>query len=206
MKNSEQPLSNEVLSLIEKSKNTSAGLGGYMVYMVILLIIFIVDTIYYAENVWYSADYSFYSGIFEFPMLFYSTIYLFKGTDGYRIIYGWRRYVLACVFAFWTLVCACVVYTSACQPGEEIHSKTGYTRTELRELKQSYLDAGYSEKDFTKDLIDDVFMGEYIEKIVDFIYLASCCGLWYWTESVKKIESRRKDDENDENQETNTHE
>lgn len=203
MKNSEQPLSNEVLSLIEKSKNTSAGLGGYMVYMIILLIIFIVDTIYYAENVWYSADYDFYTCLFQFPMFFYSTIYLFKGTDGYRIIYGWRRYVLACVFALWTLECAYGVYTSACQPGEEIHSKTGYTRTELRELKQSYLDAGYSEKDFTKDLIDDVFMAEYFYKIYGFLYLASCYGLWYWTESVKKIESQRKDDEN---QETNTHE
>lgn len=204
MKNSEQPLSKEVLSLIEKSKNTRAGLlGGYMVYMVILLIIFFVDTIYYAENVWYSADYDFYTCLFQFVIFFYTTIYLFKGTDGYRIICGWRRYVLACVFALWTLACAYGVYTSACQPGEEIHSKTGYTRTELRELKQSYLDAGYSEKDFTKDLIDDVFMGEYIEKIFGFIYLASCCGLWYWTESVKKIESRRKDDEN---QETNTHE
>ena len=61
MKNSGQPLSKEVLSLIEKSKNTRAGLlGGYMVYMVILLIIFFVDTIYYAENVWYSADYDFW--------------------------------------------------------------------------------------------------------------------------------------------------
>ena len=81
------------------------------------------------------------------------------------------------------------------QTGEEIHSKTGYTRTEMRELRQSYLDEGYSEKDFQADMIAEIHDNELYERIWVFLYLASCCGLWYWTVPVKKLEHNDEDNE-----------
>ena len=132
--------STEILNLIEKSKHTSAGLGGYIVYMVLLLVILVVDAVYYERNTWYNVDYDIYTGLFQFVIFLYTTIYLFKGTEGYRIIYGWKRWVLGGVFAVWTLLFAFIAWTSLEQTGEEIHSKTGYTRTEMQELRQSYLD------------------------------------------------------------------
>ena len=66
----------------------------------------------------------------------------------------------------------------------------------MRELRQSYLDEGYSEKDFQADMIAEIHDNELYERICVFLYLASCCGLWYWTVSVKKIERNDGDDEN----------
>lgn len=43
MKNNEN--SREVLTLIERSKNTNAGLGGYIIYMIILLAMLLIDTV-----------------------------------------------------------------------------------------------------------------------------------------------------------------
>lgn len=91
--------STEILNLIEKSKRTNAGLGGFIVYMVILLAILVVDTVYYEKHTWYDVDYDIYTGLFQFVIFFYTTVYLFKGTEGSRIIYGWKRWVLGCVFA-----------------------------------------------------------------------------------------------------------
>ena len=84
---------------------------------------------------------------------------------------------------------AFAAWMSVEQTGEEIHSKTGYTRTEMRELRQSYLDEGYTEKDFQADMIIEIHNGELYERIGDTLYIISCCGLWYWTVSVKKIEN-----------------
>lgn len=192
--------STEILNLIEKSKHTSAGLGGYIVYMVLLLVILVVDAVYYERNTWYNVDYDIYTGLFQFVIFLYTTIYLFKGTEGYRIIYGWKRWVLGGVFAVWTLLFAFIAWTSLEQTGEEIHSKTGYTRTEMQELRQSYLDEGYSEKDFQADMIAEIRDNELYERIFALLYIASCCGLWYWTVSVKKIERNNEEgDEPDEN-------
>lgn len=190
--------STEISGLIEKSKHTSAGLGGYIVYMIILLAILVIDTVYYEINTWYDVDYDIYTGLLQSVIFFYTTVYLFKGTEGYRIIFGWKRWTLGCVFAVWTLLSAFGAWSSLGQTGEEIHSKTGYTRTEMRELRQSYLDEGYSEKDFQADMIAEIHDNELFERIWVFLYLASCCGLWYWTVSVKKIEC-----DNEESDETN---
>lgn len=58
----------------------------------------------------------------------------------------------------------------------------------MQELRQSYLDEGYSEKDFQADMIAEIHDNELYERIFALLYLASCLGLWYWTVSVKKIE------------------
>lgn len=182
-----------IIKLVEKSKRTSAGLGGYIIYMAILLAMLLVDTFYYEKHVWYDADYDIYTGLFQTVIFFYSTIYLFKGTEGYRIIYGWKRWVLGCVFAVWTLVYALGTLTT--QTGEEIHSKTGYTRTELQEIKRSYLDEGYTEKDFTIFLIKEATSYQIYYRIFGALYIASCIGLWQWTVSVKKIERQYKEED-----------
>ena len=156
--------------------------------MVLLLAILVADTVYYEMHTWYNVDYDIYTGLFQFVIFLYTTIYLFKGTEGYRIIYGWKRWVLGCVFAVWTLLSALGAWVSLEQTGEEIHSKTGYIRTEMQELRQSYLDEGYSEKDFQADMIAEIHDNELYERIFALLYLASCLGLWYWTVSVKKIE------------------
>lgn len=190
--------STEILGLIEKSKHTNAGLGGYIVYMIVLLVILAIDSVYYEMHTWHDVDYDIYSGLFQSVIFFYATVYLFKGTEGYRIIYGWKRWTLACVFAIWTLLSIFVTWTSLEQTGEEIHSKTGYTRTEMRTLRQSYLDEGYTEKDFQADMIVEIRDNELYERIYALLYIASCCGLWYWTVSVKKIEnSNGESDETD---------
>lgn len=181
--------STEIVNLIEKSKHTNAGLGGYIVYMIVLLAILVVDTIYYETHTWYNADYDIYSGLLGFVVFLYTTIYLFNGTEGYRIIYGWKRWVLGLVFAIWTLLSAYGTWIALEQTGEEIHSKTGYTRTEMRELRQSYLDDGYTEKDFQADMIAEIRDYELYERIYGLLYIVTCCGLWYWTVPVKKIES-----------------
>lgn len=181
--------STEIVNLIEKSKHTNAGLGGYIVYMIVLLDILVVDTIYYETHTWYNADYDIYSGLLGFVVFLYTTIYLFNGTEGYRIIYGWKRWVLGLVFAIWTLLSAYGTWIALEQTGEEIHSKTGYTQTEMRELRQSYLDDGYTEKDFQADMIAEIRDYELYERIYGLLYIVTCCGLWYWTVPVKKIES-----------------
>lgn len=76
MKNNEN--SREVLTLIERSKNTNAGLGGYIIYMIILLVMLLIDTVYYGTHVWYDVDYDIYTGLFQFVIFFYTTVYLFK--------------------------------------------------------------------------------------------------------------------------------
>ena len=81
MKNNEN--SREVLTLIERSKNTNAGLGGYIIYMIILLAMLLIDTVYYGTHVWYDVDYDIYTGLFQFVIFFYTTVYLFKGTKLY---------------------------------------------------------------------------------------------------------------------------
>lgn len=192
--------STEILKLIEKSKHTNAGLGGYIVYMVVLLAILVSDTIYYETHTWYDVDYDIYTGLFQFVIFLYTTAYLFKGTEGYRIIYGWKRWVLGLVFAIWTLFSAFGTWMSLEQTGEEIHSKTGYTRTEMQELRQSYLDEGYTEKDFQADMIAEIHDYELFERIFGLLYIASCCGLWYWTVSVKAIE-RQEHKSNEDNTE-----
>ena len=194
--------STEIMKLVEKSKHTNAGLGGYLVYMVILLAILLADTIYYEKHVWYDADYDSYTGLLQTLIFFYATIYLFKGTEGYRIIYGWRRWVLGGVFAIWTLLSGFGTWSSLEQTGEEIHSKTGYTRTEMQEIRQSYLDEGYNVKDFQAAMIAEIRDNELYKRIFGFLYIASCCGLWYWTVSVKKIENGNED--NNENEKTET--
>ena len=181
--------STEIVNLIEKSKHTNAGLGGYIVYMIVLLAILVVDTIYYETHTWYNADYDIYSGLLGFVVFLYTTIYLFNGTEGYRIIYGWKRWVLGLVFAIWTLLSAYGTWIAVEQTGEEIHSKTGYTQTEMLELRQIYLDEGYTEDDFQVDMMVEVQDNERYERIFALLYIASCCGLWYWTVPVKKIES-----------------
>lgn len=181
--------STEIVNLIEKSKHTNAGLGGYIVYMIVLLAILVVDTIYYETHTWYNADYDIYSGLLGFVVFLYTTIYLFNGTEGYRIIYGWKRWVLGLVFAIWTLLSAYGTWIALEQTGEEIHSKTGYTQTEMLELRQIYLDEGYTEDDFQVDMMVEVQDNERYERIFALLYIASCCGLWYWTVPVKKIES-----------------
>lgn len=183
----------EISNLIRKSKSTNAGLGGYIIYMILLLAILVADTIYYEIHKWYDVDYDIYTGLFQSVIFLYTTIYLFNGTEGYRIIYGWKRWVLGFVFAIWTLFSALVTWMSLEQTGEEIHSKTGYTRTEMQELRQSYLDGGYTEKDFQADMIAEIRDNELYERILGFLYIASCCGLWYWTVSVKKIEQSETD-------------
>lgn len=95
--------STEILKLIERSKHTNAGLGGYIVYMIVLLAILVADTVYYEMHTWYDVDYDIYTELLQFVIFFYATVYLFRGTEGHRIIYGWRRWVLGCVFAVWTL-------------------------------------------------------------------------------------------------------
>lgn len=183
----------EVSELIERSKHTNAGLGGYIVYMIVLLGILVVDAIYYGIHTWYDVDYDIYTGLFQFAIFLYTTIYLFKGTEGYRIIYGWKRWVLGLVFAIWTLLSGLGTWMSLEQTGEEIHSKTGYTRTEMQEIRQSYLDAGYTEKDFQVNMIAEIRDNELYERIFGLLYIVSCCGLWHWTVSVKKIEHSSKD-------------
>lgn len=195
MQNNEN--STEIARLIEKSKNTSAGLGGYIVYMVILLVLLLIDVIYYGTHRWYDVDYDIYTGLFQSCILFYTTVYLFKGTEGHRIIYGWRRWTLGCVFAVWTLLYALGTWTSLEQAGEKIHSNTGYTRTELRELIQSYLDEGYTMKDVQAHIITETFDKELYDRIFGFLYIASCCGLWYWTVSVKSIEEQENEEDED---------
>ena len=185
--------STEILGLIEKSKHTNAGLGSYIVYMIVLLVILAIDTVYYEMHTWHDVDYDIYSGLFQSVIFFYATVYLFKGTEGYRIIYGWKRWTLACVFATWTLLSIFVTWTSLEQTGEEIHSKTGYTRTEMQKIRQSYLDAGYTEKDFQANMIAEIRDNELYERIFGLLYIISCCSLWYWTVSVKKIEHSSKD-------------
>lgn len=189
--------STEIARLIEKSKNTSAGLGGYIVYMVILLVLLLIDVIYYGTHRWYDVDYDIYTGLFQSCILFYTTVYLFKGTEGHRIIYGWRRWTLGCVFAVWTLLYALGTWASLEQTGERIHSNTGYTRTELRELIQSYLDEGYTMKDVQAHIITETFDKELYDRIFGFLYIASCCGLWYWTVSVKSIEEQENEEDED---------
>lgn len=183
----------EVSELIERSKHTNAGLGGYIVYMIVLLGILVVDAIYYGIHTWYDVDYDIYTGLFQFVIFLYTTIYLFKGTEGYRIIYGWKRWVLGLVFAIWTLLSGLETWMSLEQTGEEIHSKTGYTRTEMQKIRQSYLDAGYTEKDFQANMIAEIRDNELYERIFGLLYIISCCSLWYWTVSVKKIEHSSKD-------------
>lgn len=189
--------STEISKLIEKSKHTNAGLGGYIVYMIVLLAILVADTVYYEIHTWYDVDYDIYTGLFQFVIFLYTTTYLFKGTEGYRIIYGWKRWTLGCVFAVWTLLSAFGTWTSLEQTGEEIHSKTGYTRTEMRELWQNYLDEGYTEKDFQADMIAEIRDNELYERIYGLLYIVSCCGLWYWTVSVKSIEKREHERDED---------
>ncbi len=192
--------STEILGLIEKSKHTNAGLGGYIVYMIILLAILVIDTVYYEKNTWYDVDYDIYTGMFQSVIFFYTTVYLFKGTEGYRIIFGWKRWTLGCVFAVWTLFSVFGTWSSLEQTGEEIHSKIGYTRTEMQEIRQSYLDEGYTEKDFQADMIAEILDHELYERIFGFLYIVSCCGLWYWTVSVKVIERQehKRDEDNTE--------
>ena len=180
--------STEILGLIEKSKHTNAGLGSYIVYMIVLLVILAIDTVYYEMHTWHDVDYDIYSGLFQSVIFFYATVYLFK---------GWKRWTLACVFATWTLLSIFVTWTSLEQTGEEIHSKTGYTRTEMRALRQSYLDEGYTEKDFQADMIVEIRDDELYERIYALLYIASCCGLWYWTVSVKIENSNGESDETD---------
>ena len=184
-----------IMKLVERSKHTNAGLGGYLVYMVILLAVLLVDTVYYEKHVWYDADYDIYTGLLQTVVFFYASVYLFKGTEGYRIIYGWKRWVLGCVFAIWTLFSAFGAWVSVEQTGEEIHSKTGYTRTEMQVIRQSYIHEGYTEKDFQADMIAEIHSYELFKRILGFLYIASCIGLWYWTVSVKKIENSNKEDE-----------
>lgn len=183
-----------VMKLIERSKHTKADLGGYILYMVILLAILLVDTVYYEKHVWYDADYDIYTGMLKTGIFSYSTVCLFKGTEGYRIIYGWRRWVLGCVFAVWTLFSASTWCEKERQTGEEIHSKTGYTRTELQEIRQSLLDEGYTKKDITEFLTKEATCFQICNRIYGLLYIASCAGLWYWTVSVKKIERRYQKD------------
>ena len=166
--------STEIVNLIEKSKHTNAGLGGYIVYMIVLLVILVVDTIYYETHTWYNADYDIYSGLLVFVVFLYTTIYLFNGTEGYRIIYGWKRWVLGLVFAIWTLLSAYGTWIALEQTGEEIHSKTGYTQTEMLELRQIYLDEGYTEDDFQVDMMVEVQDNERYERIFALLYIASC--------------------------------
>lgn len=192
--------SQEISKLVERSKHTSAGFGGYIVYMIALLIILVVDTVYYETHAWYDADYDIYTGLFQLLIFLYTTIYLFRGTEGHRIIYGWKRWVLGCVFAVWTLLSMFGTYVSVEQTGEEIHSKTGYTRSEMQEIRQTYLDEGYSEEDFQADMIAGMHDYELYERIDALLYIASCCGLWFWTVPVKKIENcSSKSDETDDN-------
>ena len=191
MKNNEN--SREVLTLIERSKNTNAGLGGYIIYMIILLAMLLIDTVYYGTHVWYDVDYDIYTGLFQFVIFFYTTVYLFKGTEGYRIIYGWKRWALGCVFGVWTLFSAYGAWISLEQTGEEIHSRTGYSKTEMREIRQSYLDAGYTEKDFQADMISEISSYELNKRIYGLLYIASCIGLWKWTVSVKNFEEQKYD-------------
>lgn len=186
-------ISKEESNLIRKSRRTNAGLGGYIVYMILLLGILLSDVIYYGTHTWYDVDYDIYTGLFQFVIFLYATIYLFNGTEGYRIIYGWKRWVLGCVFAIWTLFSALGAWVSVEQTGEEIHSKTGYTRTEMREIRQSYLDEGYTEKDFQAAMITEIYDTEITQRIYGLLYIASCFGLWYWTVSVKKIEQSETD-------------
>ena len=182
--------SQEISNLVERSKHTSAGLGGYIVYMIALLIILAVDTVYYETHTWLDVDYDIYTGLFQLVIFMYATIYLFKGTEGRRIIYGWKRWVLGCVFAVWTLLSAFGTCMSLEHTGEEIHSKTGYTRSEMQEIRQAYLDEGYSESDFQADMIADIHDTELFVRVSAFLYIASCLGLWYWTVSVKSIEEQ----------------
>lgn len=187
--------STEIMKLVERSKHTNAGLGGYLVYMAILLVLLVVDTIYYEKNVWYDVDYDIYSGLLQFVILLYTTIYLFRGTEGHRIIYGWKRWTLGSVFAIWTLLAALGAWVSVEQTGEEIHSKTGYTRTEMQEIRQAYLDEGYSETDFQAEMIAEIRDNELFSRVLDFLFIASCLGLWYWTESIRKIEEEYQGEE-----------
>lgn len=62
--------STEILGLIEKSKHTNAGLGGYIVYMIVLLVILAIDTVYYEMHTWYDVDYDIYSGLFQSVIFF----------------------------------------------------------------------------------------------------------------------------------------
>ena len=66
--------STEIVNLIEKSKHTNAGLGGYIVYMIVLLAILVVDTIYYETHTWYNADYDIYSGLLGFVVFLYTNV------------------------------------------------------------------------------------------------------------------------------------
>ena len=109
--------------------------------------------------------------------------------------------MLGLVFAIWTLLSAYGTWIALEQTGEEIHSKTGYTQTEMLELRQIYLDEGYTEDDFQVDMMVEVQDNERYERIFALLYIASCCGLWYWTVPVKKIESC-----NEESDEGNTEE
>lgn len=165
--------------------------------MVILLALLVTDTVYYETHTWYNVDYDIYTGLFQSVIFFYATVYLFKGTEGHRIIFGWKRWVLGCVFAVWTLLCAFGTWVSVEQTGEDIHSKTGYTRTEMRELRQSYLDNGYSEKDFQADMIAEIYDYKLFERIFGLLYIVSCCGLWKWSVSVKAIEEQETENNED---------
>ncbi len=64
----------EVSELIERSKHTNAGLGGYIVYMIVLLGILVVDAIYYRIHTWYDVDYDIYTGLFQFVIFLHTTI------------------------------------------------------------------------------------------------------------------------------------
>ncbi len=198
---SEKEFSTEVSKLIERSKRTNAGLGGFIIYMIVLLAILAVDTAYYETHTWYDADYDMYTSLLQFVIFFYSTVYLFKGTEGHRIIFGWKRWVLGCVFALWTLLFAFGAWVSLEQTGEEIHSKTGYTKTEMRELRQSYLDEGYTEKDFLAQIVSETYSSEIYERIFGLLYIASCIGLWKWSVSVKSLEKQEHESNEDDTEE-----
>lgn len=193
--NKDYVIAEPIQKLLERAQHTNAGLGGYLVYMAILLVLLVVDTIYYEKNVWYDVDYDIYTGLLSFVILLYTTIYLFRGTEGHRIIYGWKRWTLGSVFAIWTLLAALGAWVSVEQTGEEIHSKTGYTRTEMQEIRQAYLDEGYSETDFQAEMIAEIRDNELFSRVLGFLFIASCLGLWYWTESIRKIEEEYQGEE-----------
>lgn len=171
--NKDYAIAEPIQKLLERAQHTNAGLGGYLVYMAILLVLLVVDTIYYEKNVWYDVDYDIYSGLLQFVILLYTTIYLFRGTEGHRIIYGWKRWTLGSVFAIWTLLAALGAWVSVEQTGEEIHSKT----------------------DFQAEMIAEIRDNELFSRVLGFLFIASCLGLWYWTESIRKIEEEYQGEE-----------
>lgn len=202
MKDSEkQKCSNskEILKLIEKAKHTNASIGGFKVCMIILLSLLFLDIWYYNTHEWIDIQYDEYTSIIQTVIFFYTTIYIFKGTEGERIIYGWRRWVLGCIFALLTALCILYNIIRIYSPREKIHAKTDLTQTEMRELKQSYIDAGLSKEDYMQYLADLEAEQETLYLYDNILYFISCIGLIGWTKPVKEMEMKYKEDEGTEN-------